>query len=109
MLKQAEEFLEKKNRIAAAIYGRIVLETTIIEFAKKKGVPVETKKEKQFDKLIITLRKEGHIHQPFENSLRANYNIGSLAAHANEEFNRLSDSEIREFLSFIRDKVLTLE
>ena len=90
--------------MASAIYGRIVLETTIREFAEKNGIsPVK------FDQLIIKLRQDGVIHQPFETSLRANYKIGSWAAHGNQEFENVSDKEIKEFLSFIRDRVLTLK
>jgi len=105
MLKQADEFLRQKLPIAAAIYGRIILELSIVEYGVKHGITDRM----NFDQLIINLRKNGAIHEPFEVSLRANYKIGSLAAHGDPEFSKLSDSEIREFLSFIRDKVLTLE
>jgi hypothetical protein len=105
LLKQAEEFFSKKHYLASAIYGRLVLEATIKEFAAKKKIDTTNRK---FDQIIIDLRKDSHIHEPFENSLRANYKIGSLAAHGDEKFNNLSDSEIREYLSFIRDRVLTL-
>jgi len=105
MLKQAEEFLGKGLKLAAAIYGRIVMELTIIEYANKNKIDTN----KKFNEIIIDLRKNGFIHEPFEDSLRANYRIGSWAAHGDEQFNVLSDNEIREFLSFIRDKVLTLD
>jgi hypothetical protein len=104
MLKQAEEFLKQKQPIAAAIYGRIILELTVIEYGTKHGITNRMK----FDQLIINLRQNGTIHEPLEVSLRANYKIGSLAAHGDPEFSKLSESEIREFLAFIRDKVLTL-
>ncbi|WMW26323.1 hypothetical protein RE474_06320 [Methanolobus sediminis] len=104
MLTQAFEFHDKGLLLAAGIYGRVVLETTIKEFAKKNNVEFTQK----FDQIIIALRQENLINHPFEISLRANYKIGSLAAHGNEEFNDLNDKEILEFLSFIRDKVLTL-
>ncbi|MBU0460538.1 MAG: DUF4145 domain-containing protein [Nanoarchaeota archaeon] len=105
MHKQAEEFLKQGYKRPAAIYGRIVLETTIKEYAKK----MEAFEDVKFDQLIIKLRQKGIIHEPFETSLRANYKIGSMAAHADDNFEKLTDSEIREFLGFIRDKVLTLE
>ncbi|MFC1787533.1 hypothetical protein ACFLY8_05860, partial [Halobacteriota archaeon] len=90
-------------KLAAGIYGRIVLETAIREFAKKKGIEHD-----KFDQIIIKLRQSGIIHKPFENSLRANYEIGSWAAHNDQQFNDLGDNEIKEFLVFIRDKVLNL-
>lgn len=104
LLKQAYEFLDKGLGDAAAIYGRIVLELTIKELASKNRIDENT-----FDQTIIKLRQAGIIHQPLETSLRAQYQIGSLATHNNEEFKKLSDSEIKEYLNFIRDKVLTLK
>lgn len=103
LLDQAFEFLENDHEIAAAIYGRIVLETTIREFARKEGV-----EEKKFDQVIIKLRQKGIIQKPIESSLRANYQFGSLAAHGDKNFEDYSKREIREYLNFIRDKVLTL-
>ncbi len=105
MLNQAFEFLKLGHKLAAAIYGRIILDLTIIEFADKNGIDTKRK----FNEIIIDLRKGGFIHEPFENSLRANYKLGSLAAHGDEKFNEFSITEIREYLSFIRDKVLVLE
>jgi len=103
LLDQASEFLVNGHRIAAAIYGRIVLETTVKEFAKQKGI-----EDKSFDQVIIKLRQNGIISKPFESSLRANYQLGSEAAHGEVTFQNYSDNQIKEYLSFIRDKVLTL-
>lgn len=103
LLEQAFEFLDKGFKFAAGIYGRIVLETTIKEFAKKNDIL-----ENKFDQTIIKLRTEKIIQKPFENSLRANYEIGSWAAHGNSEFQDLSEKEVKEFLVFVRDKVLIL-
>lgn len=102
-LEQAFEFLKEDFLLAAGIYGRIVLETTIREYAKKSNVS-----DSSFDQIIIKLRQKGIIHKPFENSLRANYEIGSWAAHNDKKFHDLKKSEIKEFLVFIRDKVLIL-
>ena len=104
LLDQANEFFDKKLRLAAGIYGRVVLETTIREFAAKHDL-----NKKKFNDLIIELRKNEWITLPFEEALRGNYKIGSWAAHGKEEFNKLSDNQIKEYLSFIGDKVLTLE
>ena len=103
ILEQAFEFLDKKFKSAAGIYGRIILETTIKELAKKNNIF-----ENRFDQIIIKLRQNNIIQKPLESSLRANYEIGSWAAHGDEKFQNLSDKEIKEFLVFIRDKVLTL-
>ena len=104
MLDQAFEFLDYKQNLAAAMYGRVVLEVTIKEFAKKNNINAE----QRFDQIIIGLRKNGIIHKPLENSLRANYEIGTWAAHGDKRFNDLTSNQVKEFLSFVRDKVLTL-
>ncbi len=103
LLEQAYEFLRKGFKLAAGIYGRVVLETTLREFANRHGI-----REESFDQLIIKLRINFIITKPFENSLRANYEIGSWAAHGKDEYDKMSDAQKQEFLNFIRDKVLNL-
>ncbi|MCC4768400.1 hypothetical protein FXW07_17795 [Methanosarcina sp. DH1] len=106
MLKQAYTFLDIHLKYAAAVYGRIVLETAVREYTKVK-LP-DSDYSLKFDQLIINLKKSGIILQPFENSLRANYGIGTAAAH-NDKFEKYSENEIKEYLNFIRDRVLTLK
>jgi hypothetical protein len=103
LLDQAYEFLDKGFNLVAGIYGRIVMETTIREYALLYNI-----EDNKFDQLIIKLRKKGIIQKPFENSLRSNYEIGSWAAHGKNNYNNLKPNEIKEFLNFIRDKILTL-
>ena len=50
-LNQAYEFLNAGQKLAAGIYGRIVLETTMKEFAKKNGIH-----DKKFNQIIIKLK-----------------------------------------------------
>ncbi len=104
LLKQAYEFYSQNLELASAIYGRIVLETIIKEFASKNSIEVGS-----FEQTIINLRKKEKITIPVEHSLRAHYKIGSDAAHNSKEFERISSQEIKNMLDFIRDKVLTLE
>ena len=104
LLKQAYEFYGQNFELASAIYGRIVLETIIKEFANKNSIEVGS-----FEQTIINLRKKEKITIPVEHSLRANYKIGSDATHNSEEFSKISSQEIKGMLDFIRDKVLTLE
>ena len=104
LLLQAYHFLDEDLKLAAGIYGRLVLETTVKEYASKIGIV-----ESSFDQIIIKLRLSGKIKKPLENSLRANYEIGSWAAHNNREFTELSNNSVKEFLDFVRDKVLTLK
>lgn len=109
MLDQAYIFLDNKNDLVSMIYGRIVLESTIKEFAKSKDKNIISEGSKiKFDQLIIELKKRGIISQPLEHSLRANYSFGS-SFHDLEEFSKIKSEEIKYLLDFIRDKVLNLE
>jgi len=105
LLNQAYGYLEKNIYLIATVYGRIVLESTIKEFAKSKNVIVDKLK---FNQIIIELKKKGIITQPFEHSLRANYSLGS-SFHNMEEFKLIKKEQIKFFLDFIRDYVLTLK
>jgi len=105
MLDQAYEFHKNNLLIAAAVYGRVIVETTLREFYEIK---VGKKFLGKFDALIIDLKTLGHITKPFEGSLRANYAIGNQAAHNDPEFSKLTNKDILDFLNFIRDKVLIL-
>lgn len=103
LLEQGKEFLNKNQLLPAAIYGRIVLETTIKEYARKNDII-----EDSFEKTIQKLKKENHITLPFEQALRANYSIGTSAAHYKEDFKKMTKDEISFFITFIQDRVLTL-
>ncbi len=92
---------------AAAIYGRIVLETTVKELCKLKEIEVE--KNEKFPSVLVKLRKKGTIDLPLERSLQAQYDIGSLAAHGKKEFDEKTPQDILFMLTFIRDSVLQLK
>lgn len=108
ILDQAIEFFDHNQYQAFAIYGRIVIETTVREFAKLKwnGFNPNIK----FNDLIIQLTKNNIIPKPFEDILRANYTIGSYAIHSDEKFSDYSNKkEIRKFKTFIENEILTLK
>lgn len=108
LLDQANEFLENQSTyLAAGVYGRVVLETSIREFAKLK-LHENYNKEMKFDALVSKLRTGGHILQSFEFKLKSYYTIGSHATHNNEEFKKYTKKDLKEFLVFIKNDVLTL-
>lgn len=108
LLDQAYVFLENQNTfLAAGVYGRIVLETAIREFAKLK-LRESYNPEMKFDQIIIKLRDGGFILKTFEERLRSYYTIGSDAAHNSEDFKKVSKKELNNFSTFIKDNVLTL-
>jgi hypothetical protein len=108
LLDQAYEFLENQSTyLAAGVYGRIVLETAIREFAKLK-LRENYSPEMKFNQLITKLRTDGYIIQSFEERLRSYYTIGSDTAHCNENFRSYSKRQLSDFLTFIKDNVLTL-
>ncbi|MHB8103699.1 MAG: hypothetical protein ACYDEF_16430 [Methanosarcina sp.] len=109
LLGQADEFLEnQRTYLAAGVYGRIVLETTIRELAKLK-MSENYNPEMKFDQIIIKLRDGGFILKTLEERLRSYYTIGSDAAHDSEDFKKYSKKQLNDFLTFIRDNVLTLK
>jgi hypothetical protein len=108
ILDQAYKFLESQSTyLAAGVYGRIVLETAIREFAKLK-LRENYSPEMKFEQIIIMLKKEGYIQEILENRLRDYYKIGSHAAHNSEDFKKYSKKELNGFLTFVKDNVLTL-
>lgn len=109
LLDQANEFLENQSTyLAAGVYGRILLETAIREFAKLK-LHENYNKEVKFNQLIVKLRNERFILQTFEERLRSYYTIGSDAAHNSPDFKNYSKKDLKDFLTFIKDNVLTLK
>ena len=108
LLDQAYEFLENQSTyLAAGVYGRIVLETAIREFAKLK-MRENYNPEMKFNQLIIKLREDRFIQRTFEERLKSYYTIGSEAAHNSEDFKKNSKKDLRDFLTFIKDNVLIL-
>jgi hypothetical protein len=104
LLTDAFSLLSGGHRHASAIYGRIVLETTVKEYAKKFGV-----EERNFEDTINTLRRQEIIHQSFQERMRSIHTIGNKAAHGTPEFDRITNEEIHEGLMFIKERILTLE
>jgi hypothetical protein len=108
LLDQAYTFLEnQKTYLAAGVYGRIVLETAIREFAKLK-LRENYNPEMKFDQIIIKLRDGGFILKTLQERLRSYYTIGSDAAHNSDDFKKYSKKDLKDFLTFIKDNVLIL-
>lgn len=84
-----------------------MLETAIREFAKLK-LRENYSHDMKFNQIIIKLRDSGLILKTFEERLRSYYTIGSDAAHNSEDFQKVSKKELDNFLTFIKDNVLTL-
>ncbi|MBI2076476.1 MAG: DUF4145 domain-containing protein [Candidatus Aenigmarchaeota archaeon] len=107
ILEDGFVLLEHDYKVAAAIYGRIILENTIKELCKLKGVDIE--KNENFSSMLLKLRQIKTIDLPQERSYQAQYDIGSLAAHGKEDFNKKTKRDILDMLNFIRDNVLQLK
>ena len=109
LLDQAYNFLENESTyLAAGVYGRIVLETAVREFAKLK-LQENYNPQMKFNQLIFKLRNEGFILQTFEERLKSYYTIGSDAAHNSPDFKKYSKKDLKDFLTSVKDNVLTLK
>lgn len=84
------------------------METTVKEFAKLK-LQENYNSQMKFNQLIVKLKNEGFILQTFEERLRSYYTIGSDAAHNSSDFTNYSKRDLKDFLTFIKDNVLTLK
>ncbi|MCK4405985.1 MAG: DUF4145 domain-containing protein [Hadesarchaea archaeon] len=104
LIEQAFELLRNDYKHAAAIYGRLVMENAIRDLCRLNKIQKE-----KLSEMLIELRRIGIIDLPKERIVQANYDIGSLAAHGKEEFNRYTNNDIEEMLVFIRDKIITLK
>ncbi len=106
LIEQAFELLKNDYKNAAAIYGRIVIENTIKDLCRMNKIEIQNKK---MPVLLTELRKMNVIDLPKEREIQAKYDIGSLAAHGKDEFNKYNKRNIEKLLEFIRDEIITIE
>lgn len=109
LFDEALECFKYQKYLAVGIYGRIIIETIVKEFAKSKLSETDYMSCNSFEDIAIKLRKNNFILQPFEESLKTNYKIGSHAAHNDEEFKKYTKIEWEKFLNFIQYDVLKLK
>jgi len=109
LFDEALECYKHQKYLTVGVYGRIIIETVVREFAKLKLSEADYVSCKSFEEIVIKLRKNDFILQPLEENLKTNYKVGSHAAHNDEEFKKYTKREWEKFLNFIQYDVLTLK
>lgn len=107
ILEQAFELAEKGYFVAAAVYCRLVIENFINDLCRVKELEVK-EKEKTSQKLI-KLRKKGIIDEPTRKMIQSKYDIGTLAVHGKDEFNKYTKEKIIDLLEETEKKILTIQ
>jgi hypothetical protein len=119
ILTEAKECLKNQRYIIVGVYGMIIIESVVKEYAKLKlskddydecNKPRSTNSDK-FHKTIQKLENKNIIYQNVASSLISNYNIGSHAAHNDNEFQEKYSNkrEMEKLLKFIENEVLSLK
>jgi hypothetical protein len=104
IIEQAEHLLETGYKDAAAILGRVIIETTLKDVAGREHIVFDQNiklsslndllwKSEIYDKIVWRLM-QGHI------------DIGNSAAHG--KFDEYNAKQVKDMLSWICEKVLTL-
>jgi len=107
LLEQAFELADKDYLVGSAVYGRLIIENYINDLCRIKKIELEDR-----DKLpqkLSKLRKKEVINLPLERTIQAAYDIGTYAVHGKNEFEKYSKGDIMDYLSNIRDKILTIK
>jgi hypothetical protein len=103
LVEQGLELLRNGYRVAAAIYSRISIENAIRGLCDLNNI-----QQRNVSDMLVELRKIQIIDLPLERTIQAKYDIGTMAAHGRQDFDKYSDKDIQEMLEFVRDKILII-
>ena len=104
IIEQATYLLESGFKDAAAVYGRVIIENTLKDLAKRKTVKVPNKIK--LSELNQLLKKEKIYPQHMWRSIQAQIDIGNSAAHG--KFDEYDDKAVSDMLTWIKEKLLTM-
>jgi len=95
ILKNAKDLNNEGHSVAAAIYVRIAIETTIKKIAEKNGIDIE----KKASVIKTELYKMQIIDQSQMNLIQSWLDIGNFAAHGNADFQNYSKKDIDKIIN----------
>jgi len=104
IIEQATYLLENRFKDAAAIYGRVIIENTLKDLAKRKTVTIPDKIK--LSDLNQRLRKENVYPQHVWRTIQAQIDIGNSAAHG--KFEEYDDKAVDNMLTWIKEKLLII-
>lgn len=105
IIEQATHLLESGFKDAAAVYGRVIIENTLKDLAKREDVKI-------LDKITLAAlnqllwKKESVYPKHMWRSIQAQIDIGNFAAHGN--FEKYDDKAVSDMLTWIKETLLTL-
>ena len=103
ILEQAEHLLGSGFKDAAAILGRVIIEKSLKEIAKRENVFPEKVK---LSKLNEILWKKGIYAKNVWRVTQGHIDTGNFAAHGN--FNKYNEQSVKDLLKWIRETILNL-
>lgn len=104
ILEQAQYLLDKGFKDVAAILGRVVIENTLKDIAKRENFTFSN--EIKPSKLNETLWKNGIYAKNVWRSIQAQIDLGNFAAHG--DFDKYDDNSVKNMLNWIKDVLLNL-
>lgn len=105
IIEQATYLLESGFKDAAAVYGRVIIENTLKDLAKREDVKIPDK-IKLADLNQLLWKKESVYPQHIWRSIQAQIDIGNFAAHGDSD--KYDDKAVRNMLTWIRETLLNL-
>lgn len=104
IIDQATHLLESGFKDAAAVYGRVIIENTLKDLAKRENIEI-------LDKITLAelnrrLWKKDAYHKHVWRSIQAQVDIGNFAAHG--EFDKYDDKAVGNMLAWIKETLLNL-
>lgn len=104
VIEQAEYLLKEKYKNVAAILGRVAIENTLKDIAKRENVAVP--ENTKLSKLNQLLRKENVYPLHMWRSIQAQIDLGNDAAHG--QFDKYDEKAVTNMLIWIRETLLNL-
>jgi hypothetical protein len=104
VIEQAEHLLKSGYKDVAAVLGRVVIENTLKDIAKRENISVP---EKITIATLNDLLKEKEVYaQNVWRTIQAQTDIGNDAAHG--DFDKYNDKSVASMLTWIRETLMTL-
>jgi hypothetical protein len=103
IIEQAEYLLKNGFKDVAAVLGRVVIENTLKDIAKREKITVPEKKK--LSDLNTLLWKEGVYDKPKWRSIQAQVDLGNYAAHG--DFDKYDEKSVENMLIWIRETLMS--
>lgn len=104
ILEQAEYLLDRGFKDAAAILGRVIIENSLKDIARRRNI--EFREKIKLSKLNEILWKESIYAKNVWRITQGHIDTGNYAAHG--DFDKYNDQSVKNMLKWIRETLLSL-